>query len=173
MIALAGGCAPALPRELFLDATLAAPEAAQVRRAVDVANERLGQALGGEPVLALAGPYADPDGFSYADLDDGVHVVYPLDASSPEYRWIADTTGQEYGGYGTLGDVLLIARLPADASAAERDAYRQLALHELGHFLGMTHNPDPASIMNAGPWHAPLATYTDADLRAFCIIYGC
>jgi len=163
-------CAPELPRDLEIETKFDATETALLQDAIGVANRELGVALLGQPVLTYKGRYTDPDGFTFDDFTDEHHVIYLLDLDSPEYAWIESTTGSAYAGYATLGDVLMrpLARLGGN----ER-VFHQIALHELGHFLGMTHNPDPDTIMYGGYLSPLVTTYTDKDKAAFCQIYAC
>lgn len=168
-----GACAPELPRGIHVEAAFTPEEAAIVSGAIASANDRLGAALVGHPVLDDLGAISDPDGFQYDDLGDGVGVVYALDPASPEYRWLADTNERDYQGYGTLGDVLIAIRLPAAPTDADRQHFRQVVLHELGHYLGLPHVDDREAIMYSGPGRLALDTYTTADQQTFCLVYGC
>jgi len=67
----------------------------------------------------------------------------------------------------------MIMRVSATSSDEDQHCYRAIAMHELGHFLGMTHNPDPTSVMFHGPYTSCPAGYTVSDQRAFCYDYGC
>jgi hypothetical protein len=172
MVALAG-CLPDLPRELWLDDRMTSDEEAVVEQAIDAANGVLGDGLLGHPVIELRGRVTDPDGFQFSDFGDDLHVVYMIEPDSPEVAWLNGATGVQVDGYGTLGDVLLVRDHGDLADPRAARGFRILVEHELGHFLGMSHDPDPDSVMYPGPTPASVTTYTDADRRAFCIDYAC
>jgi hypothetical protein len=173
VIAALGGCAVDLPRDLRIETGFTAEEGDAIAAAVHEANQRLGEPLLAGPVLILRGSFTDPDGFQLADFDDGVGVVYTVDVAAPAYRYLAAQAGAELAGYATLGDVLLFEHIPPGASDDQRRRFRRIAMHELGHYLGMSHNPDQRSIMYSGNDRLDLDTYTVEDQRAFCAIYDC
>lgn len=169
----AAGCAPELPRGIHVEASFTDDEASLCAEAIVRANERLGFPLVGGPALVDLGRYADPDGFHDEDFDDDVGVIYPLDPASAEYHWLADTNEREYEGYGTRADVLVAYRLPPAPTDADRRHFRQIIMHELGHFLGIPHTSERNAIMYSGADRLEHETYTPVDQEAFCLVYGC
>jgi hypothetical protein len=61
----------------------------------------------------------------------------------------------------------------------DHDEYVALAIHEIGHFLGLSHIEDtPATFMHSTISDTPLALRTDAEIperdrREFCKVRGC
>lgn len=184
ILLLAAGCGndaflPGLPREISIETRFTDEEILIIEEAVDEANRELGTELLGHPALTYLGPYDDPDGFHVEDFDDGRAVIYVLSEDSSEYRYVADVTERGYGGYATLADVHMVYRYlpPPEATDEERmemrRRFKRIVLHELGHFLGMSHNPDPGALMYAGPKPPDVTTYTLVDKRDFCFVYEC
>jgi hypothetical protein len=171
VIAGAAGCVPDAPRELRVERRFTDEEIALLAGGIDTANAELGGLLGGD-VIELGPTFTDPDGFHFDDFGDEVHGLYTLDRASAEYAWLRDAGGHDDDGYATLGDVIVIRRVPPGASDRDRRCFVSVELHELGHFLGMTHNPDPNSVMHPGGSACPI-DYTGADLAMFCIDFAC
>jgi hypothetical protein len=167
------GCVPELPRGLSIESSFSPEEAALASEAIERANAILGVPLLGHDVLIDLGRSSDPDGFQFHDFGDDVAMIYPLDPASEEYRWLADSSDRDYKGYATLADVLVVYRLPAGSAVAERKLFRQIVMHELGHFLGLPHTSERNSIMYTGSGRLELDSYTQSDQRTFCLIYGC
>jgi hypothetical protein len=168
-----GACTPDLPRHIHVDATFTADEIDLAHEAIRQANERLGVPLLGHAVLVDDGLHTDRDGFHYDDFGDDVGVIYALDSKSAEYTWLADTNDRDYQGYGTLVDVLVTVRLGPNPTDAQRAHFRQVVMHELGHYLGLPHTTDHDAVMYSGSGRLELDTYTSKDQAAFCLVYGC
>lgn len=125
--------------------------------------------------------------FNWEDFGDDIHGIYKIRPDSYEVRYIHAATGGNFGGYGTYGDVLL----NIDAEVAWSDAapngphtcyevertreechlfnLQDLATHELGHFIGLSHLPGRHAIMN--PALYGLVYPTEVDIEAFWNVY--
>lgn len=169
----ASACAPDLPRGIHIEASFSEDEASLASDAIARANQRLGIPLIDGPALVDLGRFDDPDDFHDDDFGDGVGVIYQLDPESAEYRWLADTNERDYEGYGTRADILVASRLPPDATDEQRRHFRQIVMHELGHYLGIPHTSERNAVMYSGPGRLELDTYTATDQAAFCLVYGC
>jgi hypothetical protein len=170
VIALAAACMPDLPRDVAIERRFSAAEVALLEHAIAEANRELGDALLGHPVLTYRGRFDDPDGFGFDDFDDDRHGFYVLDITGPEYAWVRDTTERSFGGYATLADLLVRPLTDLDDRS---DRFHRIALHEIGHFLGMTHSPDPESLMYVGPHSVAITGFTISDKRSFCLVHDC
>jgi hypothetical protein len=168
-MSILAGCMPDLPRDVYIEGRFSDEEVALLEDAIAIANRELGDELLGHPVLRYRGRASDDDGFQFADFDDDRALVYVLDPESPEYQWLVEVTEDRFGGYATLSDLLV---RPLPRLGGDRDRFRFIALHELGHFLGLTHNPDPGAVMYPGSG-TPSSGYTLADREAFCLVYDC
>lgn len=153
-----------LPKRIAIESRFTEAAADCIRASIDVANAELGP-LYGQDVLIYDGVVTDPNGFDMGDFGDESHIVYKVDKSSPEYGWLEDLNEKRMGGYGTAGDVLLFVEPDGDMVCNQG-----LILHELGHFMGLWHNPDPTSLMH--PSHGA-SDFTDVDKDAFCLVRRC
>jgi hypothetical protein len=170
VIVLAAGCLPAPPRELQIESRFSDEETELLLDAIDATNQELGDALLGGPVVTYQGRYHDPDGFTFEDFDDDRHVMYVFDPDSDAYRWLVQVSDHGFFGYGTLADTLVV---PLPSFGNNHLLFRITAMHELGHFLGMVHSTDPATLMFPGDRDASVMGFTAADQRAFCLTYDC
>lgn len=170
---------PDLPRDIYVEGRFTDAEVLIIEEAIEEANRELGEELLGHPVLVPQGTFDDPDGFRVEDFYDGAAIIYVLEEDSAEYQWVADVTERGYGGYATVADVHMIYRyLPSpEATDEEREEmrrrFKRILLHEFGHFLGMSHNPDPEALMYSGEKPPDVTTYTLVDKQDFCFIYEC
>jgi hypothetical protein len=161
------GCAEPLPKALYIESRFTEEEAGAIATAIEEVNRSLGEGLLGRPALMYEGRFHDSDGFTADDFSDGIHAVYKVSRDSPEYGWLLEvTTRKRFRGYATLADVLFFVD-PEDLAFS---GYRPLMLHELGHFIGMSHSPDPGAVMHTPPG---ADAYTESDKEAFCLIYRC
>jgi hypothetical protein len=70
-----------------------------------------------------------------------------------EINWTASTDG-----WLATGGIVLATHV-SDGSRADDASVRRIALHEIGHLLGLGHSPDPADVM------APVVRVTDLSAR--------
>jgi len=198
---LAAGCARDLPLDIFLEDAWTGLELDAVEEAIAewnaVAETRLSEP---GPVFNQAGRTADT--FNLDDFQDAMHVIYRIGEPTPEYMELESKVG-EMDGYGTYSDVLLVAfKMPRPWTCSEEsfremrpdDDYaeylagvdpaefhencvadlRAVALHELGHFIGLAHFTHRPSIMSDSEFPDTVITHlTDADIEAFCLVYDC
>lgn len=163
------GCFPEMPRDVRIEARFTDQEVRLLREAMDQANRELGDALLGHPVLTYQGRFEDADGFHFDDFGDEVSVLYKLDAASDEYAWTTGALQHAYGGYATLADLMVLPL--ADLGSDER--FKRVAMHEIGHFLGLTHSPDPGSLMYGNGIRSDVNGFTYGDQVMFCHVHDC
>lgn len=93
----------------------------------------------------------------------GVPIRFNLDADSAlaevRFHWRIQFEGERSGqtdlvwdgdGHITKGDITL-ATFDLKGQPLDADGVRVMALHEVGHLLGLDHSPDPGDIMYATP----------------------
>jgi len=201
LLAFAAGCARDLPIDIALEDSWTGLELEAVEQAIDEWNTVAGALLDPPgPVLENIG--RTEDRFDIDDLQDAMHVIYRIDEATPEYMELESEVG-EMNGYGTYSDVLIITfRLPLPWTCTEEAFHRMLpdddyeeylasvdpaewkencvahlravALHELGHFIGLAHFTNKPSVMSDSEFpDATITHLTEADLEAFCITYDC
>lgn len=168
-LVILAGCLPEMPREVYIEERFSPHEADLLTRAMEEANQELGMALLGHPVIHVAGRYEDADGFTFEDFSDDAAVFYVLDPDSAEYAWTRDTIHADYGGYATLAD--LMVRRRDQLGGDER--FLRVAKHEIGHFLGLTHSPDPGALMYGNGINPGIDGFTYSDKLMFCHVHDC
>lgn len=76
-----------------------------------------------------------------SDADVRVHWTVHLDHKTGSTTWRTDHTG-----WLTSGDIILATHI-SDGQALDARGMRAIALHEVGHALGLSHSRDPHDIM--------------------------
>ncbi len=103
----------------------------------------------------------------YCTLGDCILILYDFDIFMTEYEaqlyLRAEGRGEEDADYSDRLDRL------------RYNYVRSLALHELGHMIGITHYNYREGVMDQDglSFFSPLEHLSDADLDAFCLIYDC
>jgi predicted Zn-dependent protease len=93
-----------------------------------------------------------------------------------EFRWIdrfpvsqAGATHRRLGTDGSIDHVtVVLARFHADGVPMGRDFRRLVALHEVGHVLGLPHSEHPADVMHPGNRNLEISP---RDLRSLRVLY--
>jgi len=170
LAALSGGCVEALPKELMIDDRFSAEEERMIVAAIDEWNRVGKEYLGLDKILIYQGRYRDPDGFDELDLDDDHSVIY-RGQDDRYYRFLSDhnEAGRTLLGYGTTADVLLFT-----FTLDTPEEFQHVALHELGHFLGLGHVPDDVNaVMYELTFDDPPLQLTRTDIQDFCLVFDC
>lgn len=175
-----GGCAQELPVEIWLDTAFDQEETAAIRRAVDEWNELCRHRLA-DPQACLAEVGRVREEFRPEAFSDDRHVVYKLATDS---EWPRDPLDEDTAGYGTRSDVILKTHTFADSpfnpywpKSLLRYEYllwlQHLALHELGHLLGLMHFNHRPGVMNKWDKSGYDEHLSEADIDQFCLVYQC
>jgi len=188
------GCAwQDFPVHIYLESSFSDLECEAILDAADEWNEVVGSCLA-EPGPLIVYEGRIEDDFNENDFGDDIHVIYRISEPGTDAEFLAEDNDGSIAGHATLGDVVLFlyredTRLAAtEASAAaegtELDTgewryrfVRNIALHEFGHLLGITHYECYTGTMNSDePRVYDEQGYrylNDCDRRAFCAVYDC
>ena len=175
------GCVtePELPRDIHIEDDFSVDQEEVLLSAIDSWNAVSLQCTG-EEAINYVGLYNDPNGFDENDFGDSYNVIYLGDRDSEVYQDILEDVLGSYGeelypvGYGTSADVILFPN-PNDTL----EDMRQVALHELGHFLGIQHNQMSPEFfeeeLSSVMFHPndTVGLLTKIDMEAFCIVHYC
>ncbi len=187
---LAFGCTKSLPVLIHLDETFSAEDRAIVLEAIAEWNDRAAPLLRDKKNIFVVGDDV-PAFHGLPELGDDIYGFYHVDIKfTPPLRHSVDVFG-----YTTLHDVLLFSdyirqsyfdveideevnrRDPGRKERIVRNIIKKVAIHELGHLLGLVHYTHREGIMVQGA-HKSATSFegphlSDADLEAFCILYDC
>jgi hypothetical protein len=110
------------------------------------------------------------------DLPLRFELVRTTDRPDVEFRWIdrfavsqAGATRRRLGADGFIDHVtVVLARFHADGTPMGREFRRLVALHEVGHVLGLPHSEHPGDVMHPGNRNLEISS---RDLRSLRILY--
>ena len=180
LVAIIGcGCSlPPLPKDIYIESRFTTLERQLIEDAIRETNAILLRPCLGFDGLVYRGTYVDQNGFDAdgSDLGDDRHVVYKVRMDDLAYATLTDLAEDEYRGYATVQDVLLMVEVdvpgaPDDGTRTSLTNYKRLVRHELGHHVGLLHNPDEGALMFAG--RKSVDTFSVADRAAFAFAQQC
>lgn len=110
------------------------------------------------------------------DLPLRLELVRTTDDPDVEFRWIdrfpvaqAGATHRRLGADGFIERAtVVLARFHADGTPMGREFRRLVALHEVGHVLGLPHSEHPADVMHPGNRNLEISP---RDLRSLRVLY--
>lgn len=110
------------------------------------------------------------------DLPLRFELVRTTDDPDVEFRWIdrfpvsqAGATHRRLGADGFIdGVTVVLARFHADGTPMGREFRRLVALHEVGHVLGLPHSEHPGDVMHPGNRNLDISP---RDLRSLRVLY--
>lgn len=166
----AAGCVEPLPREIMIDDRFSADEEQMILAAIAEWNRVGLEYLGLKEILIYRGRFVDQDGFDELDLEDGRSVMY-RGGDDRYYRFLSyyNEPGRTLLGYGTFADMLLFT-----FNLDTPEKFQHVALHEMGHFLGLGHVPDDVdAVMYELTFDNPPLRLNRTDIQDFCLVFGC
>lgn len=159
-----------LPKTIWIEESWNDEEVAQIHRAIDGWNN-FSREYCGEDIIIYGGRFADENGFnSETDPADQHNVIYKTAEPDENYEFLANVTNRpNIGGYATKTDILIFTF--HDYISAHLYI---VALHELGHWIGLIHiGNDPNAVMYPSAPADRLSGLTQKDKQAFCLVHGC
>lgn len=110
------------------------------------------------------------------DLPVRFELVRATDDADVEFRWIdrfpvsqAGATHRRLGADGYIDRItVVLARFHADGTPMGREFRRLVALHEVGHVLGLPHSEHPGDVMHPGNRNLDISP---RDLRSLRVLY--
>jgi len=163
----AAACGRPLPQDIYIDSSWNPEEAAIIEEAIDEWNELSRTHLKDpQPVLVYRGRYTDD--FQPDDFGDDFHVIYRIGRLEQVPEFLRDDPP---GGYGSYGDMLILTFNICEGCDEYAGYLRTVALHEIGHFLSLSHYEHKAGIMQPGNYD--IKHLNEADVGEFCCIYDC
>jgi hypothetical protein len=111
------------------------------------------------------------------DLPVRFRITAATDSADIEFRWIDRFPTSQAGAAHRRLDadgyirhvVVVLAREHADGSPMSAEFRRLVALHEVGHALGLPHSDDPGDVMHPGNRNF---TVSPRDLRSLGAVYA-
>ncbi|MEK9158710.1 MAG: matrixin family metalloprotease [Patescibacteria group bacterium] len=170
LLAMFGCYQTDLPKTLWIEDSWNDEETTQIHRAIDEWN-RFSREYCGEDIIIYGGRLIDPNGFqSEIDPGDEYNIIYKTAEPDESYEFLVDVTDQpNIGGYATKTDILIFTF--HDYISAHLYI---VALHELGHWVGLIHiGNDPNVIMYPAAEAGKFSGLTKKDKQAFCLVHGC
>jgi len=160
-------CGRELPQDIYIDSSWSPEETAIIEASIVEWNELSRTHLKDpRPVLAYRGRFTDE--FQSADFGDDFHVIYRIGRLDQVPEFLRDDPP---GGYGSYGDMLIFTFNICEGCDEYYDNLRTVALHEIGHFLGLSHYEHRAGIMQPGNYD--VKHLQAADVEEFCCVYEC
>ena len=166
-------CGREFPREISIDDRFTRSEMADIRSAVAEVN-KLGELIGEDRLIEISGTFHDGDGrFGQDNIDDGCDELYRCGTASDCLDFVRQYE-DEYSSYDNLYGFYTgtdIGLMVFNIDRAGRPL-KFVAMHELGHFVGMLHvTNNRNAVMHANACCAD--SFTAADREEFCLRHGC
>ncbi len=117
---------------------------------------------------------------TWSDLPEapfGFEVVDETERADVEFRWIdrfssyqAGTTHRRLDAHGSIDRVtVLLAREHVDGTPMSDEFLHLVALHEVGHALGLPHSQDPGDVMHPGNRNLRISA---RDRHSLAVLYA-
>lgn len=167
-------CGREFPRDIYLDARFSKAEVAEIKEAIAEVN-KLGRLIGEERLIEVAGRFKDDDGrFGQDNVDNDDDELYRIGSPGECWDFVEDFQ-DEFGDIGNLNGFYTgtdVGILIFNLNRPDRPTTRYVAMHELGHFVGMHHVIGNSWAVMAPSGYGPQA-FTSADKEEFCLQHGC
>src|SRR5690242_15646285 len=165
----------------YLNEILAATSDSALHRWDGRVSSPVRVSLVGAPVANFQPAFLDAVRAAFQRWQDaGVPVRFDFDAdtsrSEVQFRWRIQFEGERSGqtdlqwdgdGHVTSG-VITLATFDPKGQPLGVDDIRVMALHEIGHLLGLDHSPDPGDVMYAQP---KVRDLSPRDIRTALLLY--